>query len=338
MRYPFQAILAVSFVLSAAASSRAADLPIVRPADAPSIRAKGSVTDSASAAPYELRTESTLDRDALEAAGIRRPSRLAYDQDGNLLVLDAETRRVVKLDPRGRVLTEVGGYGSDETSLELPVDLVVDRDQSLLVLDRARGALVAYDRAGRFLGQKLFQGAAAEEARTPGVRLLLDPFGTLWLLGVRARDLVPLDDRLEPARAARFLVPEDSVGAPALAVKSSTGEVWTCDSRGVLRKFAASGRWALSKAMTEIPGEMGVSDLAVDRAGYLYIADRVGQRILVLGPDGRLHVNRALGGERVRWRPTALAVGPRRQIAIADPERGEIQILTPVPRVWTSEP
>ncbi|HYQ95539.1 MAG TPA: hypothetical protein VER38_00845, partial [Candidatus Eisenbacteria bacterium] len=81
--------------------------------------------DSASAAPQALRTEWTLDREALDAAGIRRPTRLAYDSDGNLHVLDAETRRVTKLDPRGHVLYEVGGYGSDETSLELPVDIAV---------------------------------------------------------------------------------------------------------------------------------------------------------------------------------------------------------------------
>src|SRR5207249_5971911 len=119
--------------------------------------------DSASAPPRALRVERILDRDALEQAGIRRPSRLAYDSDGNLHVLDAETRRITKLDPRGRVLYEVGGYGSDETSLELPQDLALDRDQSLLVLDRGRGALVAFDRAGRFLGRRPFQGAASEE-------------------------------------------------------------------------------------------------------------------------------------------------------------------------------
>src|SRR5204863_5116822 len=113
--------------------------------------------DSLSLPPRALRVEWVLDRDALEQAGIRRPSRLAYDQDGNLHVLDSETRRVTKLDPRGRVLYEVGGYGQDETSLTLPVDIAVDRDQSLLVLDRGRGALVAFDRAGPFPGQPVLQ-------------------------------------------------------------------------------------------------------------------------------------------------------------------------------------
>ena len=97
--------------------------------------------DSASAPPRALRVERILDRDALEQAGIRRPSRLAYDSDGNLHVLDAETRRVTKLDPRGRVLYEVGGYGSDETSLTLPVAqgaLVLGTWQRVVVVDPNR--------------------------------------------------------------------------------------------------------------------------------------------------------------------------------------------------------
>jgi streptogramin lyase len=306
-------------------------------AEAPdTAKAEPSGTPDSTSSLYELRTESILDRETLEAAGIRRPTRLSYDSDGNLHVLDAETRRVTKLDPRGHVLYEVGGYGSDETSLELPVDIVVDRDQSLLVLDRGRGALVAFDRSGRFLGQRPFQGAAAEESRGAGARILLDRLGTLWLLSAHARDLMPLDDRLKPARATRYLVPEDSVGAPIAAAASPGGEVWIWDStRGTLRRFAATGRWAFSSVMSRKPEEMTVSDLAADRAGYLYAADPVGQRVLVFAPDGFPQVNRALGGDRIHWRPRALAIGPRRQVAVADPERDEIQVLVPVWRKWT---
>src|SRR5438105_15929149 len=71
---------------------------------APGASAAVSGGDSLSLPPRALRVAWVLDRDALEQAGIRRPSRLAYDQDGNLHVLDSETRRVTKLDPRGRVL------------------------------------------------------------------------------------------------------------------------------------------------------------------------------------------------------------------------------------------
>ena len=293
--------------------------------------------DSLSLPPRALRVEWVLDRDALEQAGIRRPSRLAYDSDGNLHVLDQETRRVTKLDPRGRVLYEVGGYGSDETSLTLPVDIAVDRDQSLLVLDRGRGALVAFDRAGRFLGQRVFQGLAAEEAREAGARILLDRFGKLWLLSAHDRDLTALDDRLMPARATRYLMPEESLRAPLAAEISRDGEVWIYDAgRAALLRFDPSGRLTLTQPLSR---PAAIADLAVDRAGYLYAADRTMQEIKGCG-DGIVGLStlRVLGGDRIPWRPGALAIGPSRQIAVADPDRPEIQILTPQPRPAGTEP
>ncbi len=286
--------------------------------------------DSASAPPRALRVEWVLDRDLLSLAGIQRPSRLAYDSDGNLHVLDAETRRVTKLDPRGRVLYEVGGYGSDETSFTMPVDIAVDRDQSLLVLDRGRGSLAAYDRAGHFLGQREFQDQAGEESREAGARLLLDRFGKLWLLSVQAHDVVPLDDRLAPARATRYLIPEDSVSAPLAAAASPGGDLWVYDAaRGVLRRFNASGLLIATLGIGPKLDRFAVSDLAIDSSGRIFAADPVGQRVLIFDSTGALLLERALGGERVRWRPGAIALGPKGQVALADPERGEIQVLFP---------
>jgi streptogramin lyase len=294
--------------------------------------------DSTSFPPYGLRTERILDRDALEAIGIRRPVRLAFDAEGDLHVLDGETRHVVKLDPRGHVLYDVGGYGSDETSLELPADIAVDRDQSLLVLDRGRGALVAFDRAGHFLGQRLFQGAAAEESREAGARLLLDRFGKLWLLSVHDRDLVALDDQLAPLRATRYLVPEDSLRSPMAVASSREGEIWIYDAgRRALLRFDPSGRLTLTLRL-DGGAPTSISDLAVDHAGYLFATDHTRQDVKAFGKDLVLTTIRVMGGDRIPWRPGALAIGPGRQIAIADPDRAEIQILIPEPRVVRSEP
>jgi streptogramin lyase len=294
--------------------------------------------DSTSFPPYGLRTERILDRDALEAIGIRRPVRLAFDAEGDLHVLDGETRHVVKLDPRGHVLYDVGGYGSDETSLELPADIAVDRDQSLLVLDRGRGALVAFDRAGHFLGQRLFQGAAAEESREAGARLLLDRFGKLWLLSVHDRDLVALDDQLAPLRATRYLVPEDSLRSPMAVASTREGEIWIYDgARRALLRFDPSGRLTLTLRLDH-GAPSSISDLAVDHAGYLFATDHTRQDVKAFGKDLVLTTIRVMGGDTIPWHPGALAIGPGRQIAIADPDRAEIQILIPEPRVVRSEP
>lgn len=274
--------------------------------------------------PVGLRFERILDRATLDGWGVPRPSALAFDGEGALYILDAASRRVVKLDAEGKLLHTVGGYGDDPASLALPEDLVVDRRESLLVLDRARGALVAFDRAGSFLASRPFDGELGEEVLRPGARLLLDVFGRLWLLLPRERDLVPLDDRLGRSRTARFLTPEDALRQPALASPLPGGDGWIYDAGArTLRRFRSSGALGPAADSTAVD----VAALATDRAGYLYAADTAEQRLVVYAPSGGHVLTRALGGPTVPWIPTAVAWSRLDRIAVADRLRGEIQIL-----------
>lgn len=284
--------------------------------------------EAAPGSPRALRTELILDRERLESLGISRPSRLAFDDGGNLYILDPLSRRVVKVDARGVPALDLGGYGEDAASFSLPSDVVVDSRQSLLVLDRGKGAVIAFDGTGRYLATRALGTDIAPEAFAPSARLLVDPFGALWILAARERDLVPLDERLERARRSRFLAPEESLGTPASASFLPSGGLWLYDAGGAaLRRFGASGQLMGSVSLGDSTGRVVPGDLGTDGAGYLFVADVEGQRILVYDPDGALRFTRSLGGPKVRWRPVALAVGKPDRIAIADPERGEIQIL-----------
>lgn len=278
--------------------------------------------------PRALRTERILDRERLESLGVPRPSRLVFDGAGNLYVLDSVSRHVAKLDPQGVPVFDFGGYGEDESSFSLPSDLAIDSRQSLLVLDRGRGAIVAFDGAGRYLASRAFAPDVAPEAFAPSARLLVDSFGTLWILAARERDLLPLDDRLERARRSRFLAPEESLGTPAAAAFTSSGGVWIYDAGAArLRRFGASGRLDGSVGLADSSGATVPRDMASDGAGFLYVADIENQRVLVYDQSGAIALSRTLGGPKSPWLPEALAVSKLDRIAIADPARGEIQIL-----------
>jgi DNA-binding beta-propeller fold protein YncE len=280
--------------------------------------------------PRALRVHALWDRDAMEAAGIRSPERLLYGPDGTLYVLDGESRRIVALDPAGRPIRSVGGYGSDEASLEVPVDLILDHRGSLLVLDRSRGEIVAFDPAGRFLTSRTLAGDALDEGRTPGVRLLRDPFGSLWLLAPSARDLIPLDDQLAPARVSRYLEPRDSLVTPTLAAFAPGGDVWVYDAGPhALRRFGSGGRLLLRASLGDSTSvAVEPAEIASDRSGAAYVADPAGQRILVVAPSGTVTLTRFLGGAERPWRPTSLAVGPGDLLAAADADRDEIQVFS----------
>ena len=81
-----------------------------------------------------------------------------------------------------------------------------------------------------------------------------------------------------------------------------------------------------------------ISDLAVDPAGYLFAADPGMQDLKAYGKDLPFGTLRVMGGDKIPWHPGAVAIGPGRRIALADPDRPEIQILVAEPRVIRSEP
>jgi hypothetical protein len=280
------------------------------------------------APPKALRTVWILDKDALAALGIGRPSRLAYDAEGRLHVLDAASGRAVTLDGDGRLLHAVGGYGADEGSFRLPIDLAVDRNQSLLVLDRGDAQIVAFDRDGRLLGARALGEAVGDEGHESNARLLFDRFGALWILAPRGRDLIRLDEHLAPSRPGRTLAPEESLRAPRAASFVGGGDVWVFDA-GVhaLRRFSASGRLAATRPLSGPLADADVSDIACDPAGSIFLADRSGQRVVVFDAAGAFLFERALGGGTVPWRPDALALGPGDHLAVADAERRELQVL-----------
>jgi len=277
-----------------------------------------------------LRAALVLDSATLEAWGVPRPTRLAFDADGALYVLDSAHRRLIKVGPDGRLLHEVDLSGDDTAARAEPADVAVDARGSVLVLDRASASVLAYDKNGALLGAHPVGPDLVAEARDPRASLLLDAFGRLWLLAPRERDLVRLDSSLRRERAGRFLTPEDSVMVPRAAASLPNGETWIADSRTAgLRRYHASGALVVGGegSAGSAADSFDVAALAADRAGYVYAGDRAGQQILVFAPSGSRVLARALGGESRRFRPSAVAWSPRDVLAVADAERGEVHVL-----------
>jgi hypothetical protein len=290
------------------------------------------VTAPGAGLPRALRAERLLDRAWLRARGIDVPSRLAFDDAGGLYVIDGRGRRVVRLalDPASSdryAEAAADAYGEEIASSWIPADLALDVRGSLLALDRASGSIVAYARRGEALGGRDLDPSLRDEARSAGARLLRDPYGELWLLAPRERDLVSLDDRLRRRRVARYLVPEDSIEAPVAAAFLPRGGGWVADAgRGHLRRFEATGRLAATARPADSLA-FEPTDLAADGAGVVYAADAAGGRVIAFGPSGAVAAVHWLTGAGPAWRPGAIAWSVDDRLAVADPARGEIWIL-----------
>ncbi|HYJ33230.1 MAG TPA: hypothetical protein VE326_08420 [Candidatus Binatia bacterium] len=311
-----------------AAAIAAATLIAAGPASLPARAAAAPAIRQAPAGPPEvLRTERIFDRATLESWGVPRPTRLAFDGDGALYILDAGRRRLVKVGEDGALIHDVALSGDDPASTTEPADVVVDARGSALVLDRASASVLAYDKNGALLAARPLASDLADEARDPRAALVQDSFGRLWLLAPRERDLIRLDASLARERAGRFLTPDDSVGTPGAVAATPNGDLWMADAAsGALRRFRASGALA-GGAAGDSAGTGRYAALAVDGSGYVYAADASRQRIVVFDQDGSRVMERVLGGGEHAWRPSAITWGGRDRLAAADAARGEVQIF-----------
>jgi len=134
----------------------------------------------------------------------------------------------------------------------------------------------------------------------------------------------------DPARHVLELVPEplppgqEAPLLPGLAV-DVTGEIYRVDPHThALVRIRCDGSEA------PLPCEPHVfarpAGLALDRRGFLYVADRTAQRVVVLLPDdGSVHA--LLGGGFVE--PVDVATAPDGRIYVADRGSGRIEIFSP---------
>ena len=78
-------------------------------------------------------------------------SRVAFDGQGNLYVLDRQNFRVVVVDPEGNFVREVGTEGDGPGELRFPMGLVVAPDGGIAIMDMGHQAFVVYDSDGGFV-------------------------------------------------------------------------------------------------------------------------------------------------------------------------------------------
>jgi hypothetical protein len=74
----------------------------------------------------------------------------AFDQMGNLYLLDADNFRVVKIGPHGGLVAEMGGEGGGPGEFGMPLALAVSREGEVRVFDMGYGGFSVFDSDGTY--------------------------------------------------------------------------------------------------------------------------------------------------------------------------------------------
>jgi len=79
-----------------------------------------------------------------------RVTGVAFDEEGNLYLLDADNFRVVKVGPDGKLLTEMGGEGGGPGEFGMPFALSVTRAGEVRVFDFGHGGFTLFNPDGSY--------------------------------------------------------------------------------------------------------------------------------------------------------------------------------------------
>ena len=184
---------------------------------------------------------------------------IRVDPVGNVWVVDAPGHVIYKMDPRGRVLMELGTKGVPGISrhtFNLPTDVAFAPNGDVYVSDGyGNPRVVQYSADGRFLGEWGTRGTGPGEFGLPH-NLVVDAQGRVY---VTDRD----NQRVQVFDAdGTFLSEWSDIGAVSTLYLTDEQQMW---AGGVLRTLDG-------EVVAHLPGGGGGHGTTVGEAGDVYVA------------------------------------------------------------------
>lgn len=209
---------------------------------------------------------------------------VAVDAAGNVYVADTQNHRIKKLSSAGAVLGLWGTRGTGSGQFRFPEGVTIAPDGRVFVTDTGNHRVQVFDSGGTYLATWGGPGTAAGTFQTP-TGIAADSNGNLYVSDTA-------NGRIQKFSSAGAYVA--TIGAPGVAngqlggargvAVDATGFIYAADMNNRrVQKFSSAGAYVTQWGPTYAPngtptGSRYVAPvgIAVDSAGYVYVADSSG--------------------------------------------------------------
>jgi len=278
---------------------------------------------SVAAQDVKLRPMRPIYIDSLGAA-IRAPEGVAYDGSSRLVVADTGNRRLLVFEVSEDSISPSAEYRVSQ--VPLPVRVRFDSGGGILALDAKSHQIARLSSTGTF--KSFVEIEPASGRRSVAVKgFELDADDNLYVLDAAGARIVVLDAAGVLQRSIAF-APE--VGFLSDLTVNAAGAVFAIDSVERRVFVARKGDEALSPLTDVMDEDMAFpTAIAADGSGYLYISDRGGSGIVVVGDNGSFHGRHSGRGrsQGFLWYPSGLAAGGD-YLFVADRGNNRVQVFS----------
>ncbi len=244
----------------------------------------------------EVLARGTILGDSTSAIRLSQPLGMSVDQEGNIYIADTGNHRVLKCDPQGKLVREVGGFGFGAQQFDRPVDVWVDNSLNVFVADYNNQRLQRYDKDLNFISSYSSDEALDESLRFGyPAALALSHQGELFVAEHEFNRVLRFEALGSPkASFGDFNWGEGRLERPAKIFISQRGEVWVSDSlRHAIMVYDAFGNFVRSLDLGESSAPCGLAEwsqgmIITDRRQHaLLFMSMAGERMSAFGKRGK---------------------------------------------------
>jgi hypothetical protein len=260
-----------------------------------------------------------------EGLGLKQPEGVACSGESLLIVADSGNGRLLRCTFEDGAI-EVGAVEIKVDQLAYPIKTEINSRGEIYILDRKQRSIVRLSPAGEFRGYLSPEGLSAQSAYVPR-SFTIDSNGNIYILDIFSERVLILDPAGRYVGQIKF---PDKYGFLSDVAVDFKGTVLLIDVVDGIVFSAEKASVSFSRLTSSLKEYVRFpASLTTDDRGRIYLVDRNGGSIIILGQDGSF-LSRQSG---MGWKegslnyPGQMCINKKGEIFVADTNNSRVQVF-----------